>query len=264
MPMLAFDHRGSFEKMMQAAYPDSVVTKEEIIELKRRIIDAVAGMSSGVLIDQDYGLPAYEKSDCVTPFLLPLEKTGYTDEAGERVTELLYSPESLLLDGAQGAKLLLYTNPYLPTWEKQLATAKEAWQTTQEADIPLFVEFVLYEANGIKPGTVVENVRLATLAGLTPEVWKVAYPGSLEACQEMTALAKETPWIVLTGGGTFEDFAREYENALRAGASGFLAGRALWAEACSLYRDEEKLSAFLNETLRDRFEILLGITYAHD
>lgn len=259
--MLAFDHRGSFGKMMQVAYPETVVHEDEMIALKQKIIASVADICSGMLVDQDMGLPAYKNLDCKTPFLLPLEKTGYIDTAGERVTELMYSPQSLIENGAQGAKLLIYSNYYLPTWEKQLETTRMALKSTSEVNLPLFLEFVLYEANGIQPGTVVENVKAAIDAGITPTVWKVAYPGTREECQKMTEVCGQTPWIVLTGGGTFEEFARDYAIATEEGAKGFLAGRALWAEACTFYRDEEKLQEFLSKTLPERFALLNTITF---
>ena len=258
MPLLAFDHRGSFEKAMKAAYPDPQ-TLEETIALKQKIIEAVADICSGMLIDQDYGLPAFKNLNCQSPFLLPLEKTGYTDAAGERVTELMYSPDSLLENGAQGAKLLIYSNHNLPTWEKQLDTIRIALENTQKVGLPLFLEFVDYEANGVNPGTVVENVTAAIEAGIKPSVWKIAYPGSREECRKMTEVCGDTPWIVLTGGGTFEDFAQNYQVATEEGVSGFLAGRSLWAEACTFYRDEEKLRQFLSETLPLRFRKLVAI-----
>jgi tagatose-1,6-bisphosphate aldolase len=259
LPMLAFDHRGSFEKTMKAAYPDTDVTQEEMVDLKEKIIASVADICSGMLIDQDMGLPAYKNLHCQTPFLLPLEKTGYTDEAGERVTELMYPPESLVENGAKGAKMLLYTNHHLPTWEKQLETTRVALETTGESNLPLFLEFVNYDANGIASGTVVENVQAAIEAGIKPAVWKVAYPGSREECQKMTAAVGSTPWVVLTGGGTFEEFMEHYQVATEEGVAGFLAGRALWAEACTFYRDEDKLTQFLSEVLPERFRKLVAI-----
>ena len=261
LPMLAFDHRGSFGKMMQAAYPETVVTEEEMIALKRAVIAAVASITSGMLIDQDMGLPAYKNLGIDTPFLLPLEKTGYTDAAGERVTELMYSPESLIADGAKGAKLLIYSNHNLPTWEKQLETTRVALRGVAQVGLPLFLEFVDYDANGVASGSVVENVASAIRAGIVPSVWKIAYPGSREECRKMTEICGDTPWIVLTGGGTFEEFAKHYQIAIEEGASGFLAGRALWAEACNFYRDKVQLGEFLGKTLTERFEKLNAITF---
>jgi tagatose-1,6-bisphosphate aldolase len=259
LPMLAFDHRGSFEKAMKAAYPDTEVTLDEMIALKQKIIASVETLCSGMLIDQDMGLPAYKKLNCQTPFLLPMEKTGYTDEAGERLTELMYSPESLQECGAQGAKVLLYSNHNLPSWEKQLATAQRAIESTQGVHLPLFLEFVNYDANGIVSGTVVENVKTAIQADIKPTVWKVAYPGSREECRKMTEICSDTRWVVLTGGGTFEEFVERYQIAVEEGARGFLAGRALWAEACDFYRDKEKLEQFLSVVLPERFRELVAI-----
>ena len=65
--MLAFDHRDSFKKMID---PFSVDTA---IEIKKNIIESVYDQMSGVLIDLDYGYPAYLQINKpeVKPFLLP-------------------------------------------------------------------------------------------------------------------------------------------------------------------------------------------------
>ena len=70
----------------------------------------------------------------------------------------------------------------------------------------------------------------------------------------------DTPWIILTRGDTFDKFTAELEDAIKAGAKGFLAGRALWQEVCSMQGEEKE--RFLKETLPNRFkkisEIALG------
>jgi len=260
--MLAFDHRGSFKKMMEKG-AGREVSIEEIVDLKKQIIKSVASFSSGILIDQDYGLPAYQQLKSETPldasYVLPMEKTGYTDAKGERITELLYSAESLVTDGAKGAKLLLYTNPQVPSWATQLDTARTAIQQAQSAGLPMFLEFVLYDNEEVHAGTVVENVTKAIEAGIKPDVWKVAYPGSRQACKEMTQVVGDTPWILLTGGDNFDVFKEQYKEAVEEGASGFLAGRALWKEACDMHTDKEKLSEFLANVLPERFNFLVNI-----
>ena len=47
------------------------------------------------------------------------------------------------------------------------------------------------------------------------------------ACAAMTH-AVPTPWVVLSSGVDPDDFPRAVEIAVGAGASGFLAGRAVW------------------------------------
>lgn len=255
--MLAFDHRGSFKKAMERVHS---VDDEEIVNLKKLVLEAAADAVSGVLIDQEYGLPAYRALGMRAPFLLPMEKTGYTDAEGERVTELQYDAASIVEAGALGAKLLLYTNPHVPSWKKQMETAKAAIADSSDKNLPLFLEFVLYEARGVEPGTVVENVARAIEEGLRPDVWKVAYPGSREACRELTRIAGGTPWIVLTGGDSFPVFENHFREACEEGAAGCLAGRALWSEACELYEDPASLRAFLDSTFKERLHALRDIS----
>lgn len=258
MVMLAFDHRGSFKKMMEAQGGEA--SEEMMIELKRRIMEAVEGKVSGVLIDQDYGLPAFKALGLEMPFLLPIEKSGYSDEAGERVTEIGYTAESIKEEGALGIKLLLYVNPNLQnSWAKQMQTAKEVIIEGGRVGLPVFLEFVMYEALDKEPGLVSEAVRQALGLGVKPDVWKLPYPGSAEECRQVSLLAGETPWILLTGGGDFESFAEESAIAFEAGAVGCLAGRSLWQEATSLYQEEEKLVEFLNITLVERVEKIKNI-----
>ncbi len=254
MEMLAFDHRGSFKKTMTEH--NNTITDQDVVALKKKIIAASVPYVSGILIDQDYGLPAYKELGVEKPFLLPLEKTGYTDTAGERITEILYTPESLKEVGALGAKLLLYTNPNVPSWVTQMSTAKKMIQVCKDAGIPIFLEFVLYTANNVAPGTVAENVEKAIADGVYPDVWKIPYPGSKEECQKVTTMVGDTPWILLTGGGTFDDFLLQNSTAKDSGCLGFLAGRSIWSEACSLFDKKEELDIFLNNVVSSRYKNL--------
>lgn len=258
MTMLAFDHRGSFKKAVETSLGRESTT-EEIIELKRKILNSLSSFTTGMLIDKDYGLPAYAQLGLDIPYLLPMEKSGYTDDDGERLTELSYNVESLISEGAKGAKLLVYTNPNISSWDKQIETMREAMIDTNNHDFPFFLEFVLYDKDQIGAGTVAENVKKAIEQNIIPDVWKVAYPGSADECQKMTEVAGDTPWILLTGGGDFETFYQRYKEAASYGAKGFLAGRALWGEACEYINDEEKLKDFLENVLPERFKRLLEI-----
>ena len=71
--MLALDHRESFKKFINPENPDSV-TNEVATESKKKIIDKLKDKFTGVLIDINYGLPAYKELGTNKPFLLPMEK----------------------------------------------------------------------------------------------------------------------------------------------------------------------------------------------
>lgn len=268
--MLALDHRGSFKKLMNPANPDSV-SDEQVIQLKSEIIQALSAQFSGLLIDETWGLDACKEVCSIKPFLLPLEKTGYTplrqgfagraDEGGERVTELEYSVAQIKEMGASGAKLLLYFNPKAESAGKQIETSRKVMEDCKQNNFPFFLEIVTYKLpqvqiqfhpGGADSNLVKESVKMFLDNGIIPSVWKLEYPGSEEGCRQITELVGHTPWILLTGGQSFEEFRPELEIAIKGGAKGFLAGRALWQEVCTM--DGEEKEKFLSETLPARFK----------
>lgn len=256
--MLALDHRGSFEKLM-SPNDSEAVSKEDIVQLKRKIIEALEDQFSSLLIDQDYGLPAYLSRS--KPFLLPVEKSGYSNQSGERITELEYSVQQLIDFGASGAKLLLYFNPSLSSTSQQVEIAKKTLKDCKNCDFPLFLEIVTYTPDnlayhleGVRTNLVVESVKVLLDNDVVPDVWKLEYPGSLDACRQVTGTVGDTPWILLTRGDPFEHFVSQLKDAIRAGAQGFLAGRALWQEVCRLEGEEKE--RFLKQTLPARFKTI--------
>ncbi len=259
--MLALDHRGSFKKLMNPDNPDSV-TDQMAIDLKGEIINAVKDQMSGVLIDPDFGLPAYVEK--TKPFLLPVEKTGYEAKGGERLTKLEYGVPKLMEWGAGGAKILLFFNPYLETAEAQLETGKSVVEECKSRDYPLFLEIVTYEADHEvtmeeREKLVIESLKKFVARNVIPDVFKLEYPGSAVACRTISAILQEheVPWILLTRGDSFEHFKEQLKDAVSRGAVGFLAGRALWQEVCIMQGEEKQ--KFLKETLPERFRIISEI-----
>jgi tagatose-1,6-bisphosphate aldolase len=194
--------------------------------------------------------------------LLPLEKTGYIDRAGEKITEIELSVPQLVEMGASGAKLLIYFNPHVQSAPMQIETTKKLLADCKQANFPLFLEIVTYKPEGSFEGTEKSEMILASLQkfleeGILPDVYKLEYPGNLENCQKITQMLKDTPWIILTAGDDFEVFLPKLEEAIKGGAKGFLAGRALWKEVCSM-QGAEKVQ-FLKETLPSRFRQVVQI-----
>lgn len=252
--MLAFDHRGSFKKLMDPQNPDQV-TDQQAIELKREVITSVQDQFSALLIDQTIGLPAYVNK--TKPFLLPVEQSGYTEKLGERITEIEFSVDDLKADGAKGAKILLYFNPSVPSAKVQLHTARRVLQECRQKNFPLFLEIRVYKPDtGDELGDdltdlVLSSVRMFLDSGINPHVWKLEYPGTKQACGQITQMVGHTPWIILTKGASFETFVTQLTEAASIGCQGFLAGRAVWQEVGGLKGDAK--DKFLQETLPSRF-----------
>lgn len=245
--MLALDHRGSIKKLINPKDPDSV-TDEQVISIKREIINALADQFSGLLIDEHFGLEACREVCQFKPYLLPLEKSGYVEDGGERITQLEHEVVDLMKLGASGAKILFYFNPNVKSAKKQLEIAKKIVDECRQKNYPLFLEIVTY---GEDENMVLESVRMFIESDAVPDVWKLEYPGSAEECDQVTKLVGDTPWILLTGGETYNEFKPKLEDAIKGGAKGFLAGRAIWQEVCKLVGVEKE--KFLKETLPGRF-----------
>jgi tagatose 1,6-diphosphate aldolase len=269
--MLAFDHRGSLKKLINPENPDSV-TDEELIALKKEVIEAVYDQMGSVLIDEQLGLPAlkqiFESGKEPKPYLMPLEKSGYEQQGKERLTTLEKTASELKQLGATAAKLLLFFNPYAASAQKQIEIAKKAIEDCKANDLPFFLEPRTYNDQGLEADKMeegereqfaIESLKKLVNAGVIPDVYKLEYPGTALACQTYSAVfeGKNIPWIMLTMGASFEEFTKQLEEASIRGCQGFLAGRALWQEACTL-KGEEK-AKFLKETLPERFKIISEI-----
>src|SRR5690606_34712721 len=81
-----------------------------------------------------------------------------------------------------------------------------------------------------------------------------------EACRELSA-ASQVPWVLLSAGVTFAIYERQTLVACQAGASGVMAGRAVWNEAAEL--DKPARSEFLLQTAAARMRRLQVICEAH-
>lgn len=247
--MLALDHRGSFKKLINQEAPEAV-SQAQVVRIKQEIISSLYDQFSGLLIDSEAGLSAFQKASIAKsapkPYLLCIEKTGYEDEQGSRKTSLEFSVDELKKLGASGIKLLLYYHPQAPTKQHQLTVAKQVLHDCKAAELSLFLELVTYPLenfNSHKPELVLDSVNQFLEAGIIPDVFKLEYPGDPVACFQITKLLKKTPWILLTKGDSFVNFKEQLKIAVANGAIGFLAGRSLWQEF-SQYPEAKRLDYF--------------------
>ena len=82
------------------------------------------------------------------------------------------------------------------------------------------------------------------LAGSGADVLKLPFPAAADdrsswpaACREISTRC-EVPWVLLSGGGSYESFRDQLETAMDAGCSGFMVGRAVWGEAARARADD--------------------------
>ncbi len=268
MTMCAVDHRGALKKALNGKNP-AAVSYQDMVDFKLDLCQTVAPFASAILLDPEYGA-AQAIAQGLLPgskgLLVSMEKTGYTGHSTARVTEPLpgWSVRKAKKMGASAVKLLIYFRPDLKDIaSKQLDLVARLADQCIEEDIAFLVEPVIYPAGEnsassekfaeIKPGLVIETARL--ISALPIDVLKAEFPADikfeqdeerlLSLCQELNE-ASTLPWVLLSAGVDFESFKKQVEIACRAGASGFLAGRALWQEGAQIPSREERMSFFQN------------------
>jgi tagatose 1,6-diphosphate aldolase len=131
-------------------------------------------------------------------------------------------------------------------------------------DLLLVVEFLTYRLDGEDPaayqsktGDLVEGgARICLERGA--KLLKIPYPGSAQACARITGLAGDVPWAVLSAGVDHATFLAQVEIAMANGASGVIAGRALWKDCISLDRavTRQRLTATAIPRLRELEAVL--------
>ncbi|MBI2829720.1 MAG: tagatose 1,6-diphosphate aldolase [Chloroflexi bacterium] len=284
LTICAIDHRGALQRALNEKNPDAV-TYQDMVNFKLDLCQAVSPFVSAVLLD-----PVYGAAQAITSGILPghigllvgIEKTGYSGDKAARITELQpdWGVEKIKKMGASAVKMLVYFRPdSKETASRQLEIVARVADECLKEDILLLVEPVSYPISEIgekasrfaamKPELVIETARQIT--ALPIDVLKAEFPADMEFekdekkllryCQELDQ-ASRLPWVLLSAGADFETFQKQVELAAKAGASGFLAGRALWQEAVKLYSREARQDFFRTTTVA-RLKELAGLVTAY-
>ena len=242
--VLAIDHRDSLRAVLAPDDPDSVGV-EDITDLKRELVGALASGATGVMLEPEYSIP--QLLDGTLPdgvgFTAALEAQGYASAPEAGATQILegWSVESAAESGAAAAKLLVFYRPDRPVHaEAQERVAAGILAECRRVGIPLVLEPLFYGLDD--PSTrrwlVIETVE--RFAAMDPHLLKLPFPVDpahepdravwAAACADITERCA-MPWTLLSGGGNYQSYRDQVETAVSAGCSGFMAGRALWGEA---------------------------------
>jgi len=249
--VLALDHRQNLRRELRPEAPETS-TFAEMVTFKRAVVRALAPFATGTLLDPEVGA-AQAVADGSLPggagLIVALEATGYDGSPRERVSRILpgWSADQAKRMGASAAKLLVYYHPAAANAEQQEQLVAEVAASCLRLDLPLFVEPLGYDpvtggrlAGDERRSCVVETARRLTRLGVT--ILKAEFPYDAgvtdqaawaDACAELDE-ASGVPWVLLSGGVDDATFTLQVAAACRAGASGVLVGRSVWAPAATL------------------------------
>lgn len=278
--VLALDQRGSLFKALGMSESDPALY-QAVREFKKATTSELMPACSAVLLDPEFAAAEAVSEGWISGqkgLIVTLEETGYVDSPDGRLNPFIpdWSLGKAKRMGASAAKLLAYYDPRI----KKLADYQERFisdivEGSVELDFPLLLEPMSYSADSSIPKKSPEFARLRPqivrdtaerLGALGVDLLKLEFPCDtefeknesvwLKACKGITEVSP-VPWVLLSAGVDFGVFKEQLEVACKAGASGFVAGRAIWKEAAPL-KGQERIN-FLSKTARERMNQLVEI-----
>lgn len=275
MMVIAADQRGGMRKVL-ADEPDAqqAIDEPTLGRIKAGIVTHLANKAACVLLDAVCAVPGVVDSGILardTGLLIGLDASGWdTDENGYRISRLVpgITARRVRELGGTGAKLMVYLRADRPDANSvNMQTIRDCIAEFSAEDLLLVVEILTYQLEGESnvdyakafPGLIVEGTRIALDLGA--KVLKLPYPGNADACRQITELCNGVPWAVLSSGVDHEIFLGQIETSMNNGASGVIAGRALWKDCISL--DPEKLESRLENVASRRLREIQAILEAH-
>ena len=267
--ILAFDHRGSFQKKMFGIEGDpSEEETEKISDAKHLIFEGMlkaveAGVDAevtGVLVDEQFGAPKNVPRDAKERGLLlamPVEKSGqnefdfeYGDDFGAHIEEfdplfskvlVRYNPEGDAETNKRQVERLRRLSDWLHEHDRKflfelLVPAEDEQLEKVDGDTDRF------DAE-MRPDLMIKTIEEFQDAGVEADIWKIEGIDTQEDCERIVQAARrdgrDGVICVVLGRGANDD---KVDHWLRQGApvegyAGFAIGRTIWWDALKAFLD---------------------------
>ncbi len=260
--MLAVDQREALRAML-AERGRQPVPDEALTRFKLDAVRVLSPDASAVLIDKQFAFDAAVSSGAIAPGCgLIAAADHFTAGPGEIVAESEIDrsvvPAQVREAGAAALKLLVIWRPD-ESPDKRLAMAEEFVGICRSAGLIGILEPVSRPPRDGRDWDWDTGVLAAAreLGSAGADLYKAEVPlhgdGDEAAirrrCEELTSVIA-SPWVVLSSGVAPERFPRAVALACRGGASGFLAGRAVWRGVIGRPDPVDALRAVAAPTLR--------------
>jgi len=251
LTMVATDQNSSMISMMKKA-TGREPTYAEVADAKVMLSRALAPHCSGLLVDGYYGYASTVAAFAVpasTGLLIRVEKSGASKNAagapcGE--VEPGWGVAKIKRAGADAVKLLAQFEPgEFDSAERNFELTRRIHDECVAHDILFLLEPIHFPYNGEddkseskikrKARTVIESAKYLSRYC---DVYKAEFPGTLgyESDDQLMDNLKRLndacvkPWVLLSAGVDYDQYKKQVEMAIKAGASGVLGGRAFWKE----------------------------------
>ena len=271
--MTAVDQRPPIKNPIKEKLGVSEAPWDQVAAFKELLITELQSESSAMLLDPHYAYPRgvslYAPSKGL---ILTLEDSVFEETPGGRLSSEIdhWSVEKIKRVGGDAVKVLAWYRPDADAsvCEKQKDFTARIGEACAKYDIPYVFELLVYplasdneqtsdyiEMKTKKPGLVIESVQTFADPKYGIDIFKLESPlaaGDVPGVDGQDAQvaqewfdeldkATQRPWVMLSAGANMGDFKRILSHAYKAGASGYLAGRAIWQSAFAKYPDMDAI-----------------------
>jgi tagatose 1,6-diphosphate aldolase len=288
--MTAVDQRPPIKNYIMAQRQANEAAYEDVAAVKIILTRELAPHSSAVLLDPHVAYP--QAIEYVSPsqgVIATLEDSLFEETPqGRRSSEIdQWSVEKIKRSGADAVKVLAW---YRPDASAEICAYQQDYvrkigNDCKRYDIPFVFELLVYplpgeadqttdyiEHKGKHPELVLKSVEAFAAPEFGIDVFKLESPvpaaaiadpdgGDATEVAATQALFDELgrlagrPWVMLSAGAGMAEFKHVLRYAYNAGASGYLAGRAIWWTAFLNFPDLDAMAAELRAS---------GVPYMED
>jgi myo-inositol catabolism protein IolC len=288
--ILAFDHRGSFQKKMLGIQGTPNEDESRRISDAKRVIfegfqqaiaDGAPRDQAGLLVDEQFGgaIARTAKEEGLT-FAMPVEKSGQ-DEFDFEYGEDGFSQHILDFDPTFSKVLVRYN----PEGDRemnatQLVKLKKLSDWLHGNGRKLLFELLvpgeqsqLDQVGGdadrydkeIRPGLMVQTIQDIQAGGVEPDVWKIEGIDRRGDCERISETARrmgrDNVACVVLGRGANEDAVVHWlqQGAGVPGYIGFAIGRTIWWDALKAYLDGDTDRASAAKTISENYRRMIDV-----
>ena len=272
LAMVAVDQREALRGMF-AAHQSTSVLDSQLTQFKVDVARELSPYASALLVDQEFGIDAIIdqkvlKNSCGLIAAADLLVGPPGGAATDTAIDPDVDPIRMSDIGSVGLKfLILWRNDESPDMRAQLV--EDFNKLCQISGLPSIVEIIVKPPRDTTKGfNREEEIIIAAREAATwkPDLYKAEVPfhgeGDLNLVMKNADRISEaigSPWVVLSNGVKQPFFADAVKACAMGGASGFLAGRAVWADIVS----SPDIPKALREISIPRLEQLTEIVDTH-
>lgn len=270
--IIAMDQRNSMRKLLSNNEKVlASIDQKELGKVKARLVEHLGNYAPALLLDPLCALPLIVDEGIIARdvgLVIAIDESGYDIEPGSNIrkSKIISGVDARRVRelGGTAAKLLVFMRPDKNRDDRYAnELIKNTILSFVKEDFLLVVEILVYklpdekeeEFKLHKPNLIIEAARKSAECGA--KVLKLQYPGSAEACAEITSLLDGIPWAILSEGVDHEVFIKQLQIALINGASGAISGRSLWKDCVSL--DPAKMNHLLDTVAVPRLQKILEV-----